>query len=127
VINPVSASPPFNTTKDDTNPVVINCLDPCFCSTSLARNTSGAGKKLAFQIFSRLFARTPEEGSRCVVLAASAGRETHGKYMRAGLLKDFAPMILSEEGKEREEYVWGQVGKKLEEICPGVTRLIKTA
>jgi retinol dehydrogenase-12 len=56
----------------DSSCIVINCLDPCFCRTGLARDLS-PGLKFFFRVFAALFARTAEEGSRLVVITASAG------------------------------------------------------
>jgi hypothetical protein len=55
-----------------------------------------------------------------LVIAASAGEETHGKYMRGGVLKVFAPMVLSEDGVKLEEYAWKQLSNKLESIAPKI-------
>lgn len=60
--------------------VVINVLSPGLCSTDLARNTSWF---LWLRIFllRLLIGRTAEEGSRTLLHAAFAGRESHGKYL----------------------------------------------
>ena len=55
-----------------------------------------------------------------MVIAASAGRQTHGGYMRAGTLQKYAPIITSEDGVEHSNYVWEQLGGKLEELQPGI-------
>ena len=57
-------------------PVVINTLNPGFCHSELARETG-----LGMKIFKFLLARTTEVGSRTLVHAAMAGRETHGQYL----------------------------------------------
>jgi retinol dehydrogenase 12 len=102
-----------------TNPVVINCLDPCYCKTGLDSNLN-KGLRAAMKAFAFLFARTAEEGSRLLVIAASAGRGSHGGYMRVGALKEYAPMITSAEGVENGEYVWKQLSRKLEAIQPDI-------
>jgi len=102
---------PTTTDKStDSTSIVINCLDPCFCKTELASFLSG-GLKVAHKVFEFLFARTAEEGSRLVVIAASAGRKTHGGYMRGGTLKSYPPMITSEDGAEKSRYLWELLGK----------------
>jgi retinol dehydrogenase-12 len=78
------------------------------------------------QIFTFLFARTAEEGSRLLVIAASAGRKTHGGYMRSGVLKNYAPFITSEDGVEKSQYLWELLGRKLENIQPGILTNLKT-
>lgn len=121
IIDPTTSSK-----TSDSNPIIINCLDPCACKgTGLGNEAPGALKAVG-RIFQFLFARTAEEGSRLVVIAASAGRETHGGYMRAGKLKDYPPMITSEDAVERGKYVWELLGRKLEEIHPGILTNVKT-
>jgi retinol dehydrogenase-12 len=115
---------PFSPSKGDPD-VIINCLDPCFCKTSLGHSGISTFERVAGVIFSGLFARTSEEGARTLVLAASAGKETNGKYMRAGVLKDFAPMVLSEDGAKKEAYAWDQLKSKLETIVPGILNVVQ--
>ena len=109
----------------DSSSIVINCLDPCFCRTELARDLS-PGLKAFFRVFAALFARTAEEGSRLVVITASAGRKTHGGYMRGGTLKNYPPLITSEDGVEKSRYLWDQLGRKMEEIQPGILANVNT-
>lgn len=97
----------------------MNSLDPCFCKTGLASELSG-GIKVAHAIFAFLFARSAEEGSRLIVTAASAGRETHGGYMRAGHLQEYIPSVTSKEGVQRIDHFWEQLSKKLEQLQPGI-------
>ena len=109
-------------TKDksrDPNPIIINSLDPCFCKTGLASELTG-GFKAFYKLFEFLFARKAEEGSRLVVTAASAGRQTHGGYMRAGALQVYAPCITSEDGIAKGNNLWEQLGRKLEQLQPGI-------
>ena len=105
--------------SQDSNPVVINSLDPCFCKTGLAGELT-PGLKLFFVVFAFLFARTAEEGSRLVVKAASAGKSTHGKYMRGGAVQEYAPFITDADGTKKSNYVWEQLSEKLEELQPGI-------
>lgn len=100
-------------------PLIVNSLDPCFCKTGLAGELTGA-LKAVFKFFEFLFARPAEEGSRLVVSAASAGRETHGGYMRAGALQAYAPFITNEDGIKKTEYLWEVLGKHLEQLQPGI-------
>lgn len=107
-------------------PIVINSLDPCFCKTNLADELTG-GFKVVFKIFEFMFARPAEEGSRLLVKATTAGRGTHGRYMRAGFLQEYHSVITSDQEVERREYTWKQVGKKLEELQPGVLTALSVA
>jgi retinol dehydrogenase-12 len=108
----------------DSTPIVINCLDPCYCRSELGRDLSPLLKPIG-KIFEFLFARTTEEGSRLVVIAASAGRKTHGGYMRGGNLKSYSPLITSEDGIQKERYVWEQLERKLEGIQSGILANVK--
>ncbi|KAK6083228.1 short-chain dehydrogenase [Seiridium cupressi] len=98
------------------NPIVINSLDPCFCKTGLPGGLTGS-LKIVFKIFEWLTARTAEEGSRLVVQVASAGRETHGLYMRAGAVQEYAPIA---QNDKRVTYVWELICKKLKKLQPGI-------
>jgi retinol dehydrogenase-12 len=120
IIDPIT-----NDKSRDSTPIVINSLDPCFCKTGLAGELTGVYKAV-FKSFEFLFARPAEEGSRLVVTAASAGRETHGGYMRAGVLQAYAPFITSEDGVKKSEYVWELLSRKLEQLQPGILANVNT-
>lgn len=109
----------------DSYPIVINSLDPCFCRTGLAGELTG-GIKALYKVFEFIFARPAEEGSRLVVTAASAGRPTHGGYMRAGALQEYAPFITSEDGVKKSNHIWEQLGRRLEELQPGILAHLNT-
>jgi retinol dehydrogenase 12 len=120
IVDPIT-----NDKSQDSNSIVINSLDPCFCKTGLAGELTG-GFKVVFKLFEFMFARPAEEGSRLVVTAASAGRQTHGGYMRAGALQKYAPFITSEDGDAKSNTTWKQLGRKLEELQPDILANVKT-
>lgn len=99
--------------------MVINSLDPCFCKTELGSDVTG-WQKVLHAAFRAMFARTAEEGSRLIVIAASVGRETHGKYMRAGAVQEYAPFITNEQGVKRSEQIWESLCARLERLQPGI-------
>ncbi|TAQ84980.1 hypothetical protein B7494_g6699 [Chlorociboria aeruginascens] len=107
------------------NPIVINSLDPCFCKTNITGELSG-GLKVLFKLFELMFARSAEEGSRLVVAAASAGRQTHGAYMRAGAVQEYAPFITNEDGEKKSNYLWELITRKLEQLQPGILAKVNT-
>ena len=72
-----------------------------------------------FKIFEWATARTAEEGASLIVKAAAAGRDTHGKYMRAGEVQEYFPVARDEE---KATYVWDLLCQKMEELQPGVLR-----
>ncbi|PWY88087.1 NAD(P)-binding protein [Aspergillus sclerotioniger CBS 115572] len=105
----------------NSNAIVINSLDPCFCKTGLGGDLGCVGKVL-YKSFEALAARTPEEGSRLVVQAASAERETHGLYFRAGAVQEYAPIVRDEK---KAEYLWEVLSKRLEGLEPGIMKNVE--
>lgn len=73
--------------------------------------------KPVMRLFQAAAARTAEEGARLIVQTAAAGRETHGKYMRAGEVRALAPIAKDEE---KAGYVWELLCGKLEGLQLGV-------
>lgn len=97
-------------------PVTINCLNPGFCHSELARE---AGWNL--YIMGLLLARSTEVGSRTIVAAAEAGPESHGKYLSESLVAEPSEFVRSEEGTRVQKKVWAELTAKLEKIVPGIT------
>ncbi|KAK5655828.1 hypothetical protein OQA88_5366 [Cercophora sp. LCS_1] len=110
-------------TPGTTNPhtLVINSLDPCFCKTGLGSDLTGP-LKFFMKVFQAITARTAEEGSRLVVQAASAGRVTHGKYMRCGEVREYHSIAM--DARKTDE-VWDSLCRRLEERQPGVLMNLK--
>jgi retinol dehydrogenase-12 len=65
-------------------PVVLNTVNPGFCSSDLQREKNSGP---AFKLFESVMARSGEEGARNLVVATEAGRESHGKYISDGVIK----------------------------------------
>ncbi|PHH92378.1 hypothetical protein CDD83_7660 [Cordyceps sp. RAO-2017] len=101
---------------DSPYPVTINCLNPGFCHSELARE---AGWYL--YIMGILLARSTEVGSRTILAAAEAGPETHGKYMSESVVIEPSEWVRSQEGERVQKRVWDELMTKLETIVPGVT------
>ncbi|RAH47979.1 NAD(P)-binding protein [Aspergillus brunneoviolaceus CBS 621.78] len=105
-----------DSTSDRSSSIAVNALDPCFCKTGIISESTGLARVL-FKIFEAITARTAEEGARLVVQTAAAGRETHGRYMRAGGVQAYAPIAADER---RATYVWDALCGRLEAIQPGI-------
>lgn len=104
---------------DDASPtVIVNSLDPCFCKSGLHSALTGA-VKVGVTIFAAVAGRSPEEGARLVVQAASAGKETHGMYMRGGEVRPYVGNALDEK---KAAQVWDVLCRKLEGLQPGILR-----
>ncbi|KAL1592990.1 hypothetical protein SLS59_009460 [Nothophoma quercina] len=82
-------------------PVTINCVNPGYCRSEIARS-AGTAVKIAQSIIQPVFARTTEQGSRALVAPV-------------------APLVTSAVGYETQNRVWIELSKKLENIKPGVT------
>lgn len=98
-------------------PVTINCVNPGLCHSELARETPTFG----FWLIKLLLARSTEVGSRTLVHAGTQVAESHGQYLSDCEIAEPAPLVTSQEGKEAQDRVWGELLKKLESIKPGVT------
>jgi hypothetical protein len=70
----------------------------------------------------RAIGRTPEAGSRTLVHPASAGPESHGKFMSDCKVAEPSPFVRSEDGIIVQTRFWDELTKKLEAIKPGVTK-----
>ena len=77
-------------TKDAQPFVIINYLNPGFCVTELSRSMTGMAKQV-MGAMQAAFAWTAEEGSRTLVLATIAGKESHGAYLSDGVI---SPWVL---------------------------------
>ncbi|MCJ1224782.1 hypothetical protein MMC12_001427 [Toensbergia leucococca] len=104
-----------HTSQTKKPPVTINILNPGLCHSSLNRDQN---KILEFAKW--LMARTTEQGSRTLVLAAAGGVETHGQYLSCGKVSKPAPLVLSEEGVKAQKQIWEELSGKLEAIQPGI-------
>lgn len=60
--------------------VVINCMTPGACKSDFDRESTGVARLMGSVVFAGL-ARTTEVGSRTLVAALAAGKESHGLYM----------------------------------------------
>jgi len=104
-------------------PVILNCLNPGLCHSSLSRSATG-GRRVIFFVFKLLMARTTEMGSRTLVAAAAAGKESHGQYMSECRVAQPSEFVRSEEGKKTQERVYTELIAILEKIQPGISKNI---
>lgn len=106
-----------------TEPVIINALNPGFCRTDLFRH---APRLLGFIVKSavQIIGRTTEMGSRTLMAAAAAGRDSHGGYMDSCVPREPSALVVSEEGKQLQSRVYDELFEILEGIQPGVTAVV---
>ncbi|KAI4127298.1 MAG: hypothetical protein LQ338_003258 [Usnochroma carphineum] len=100
----------------DSYPVTINMLNPGLCESELAREGN-----MRIKIMKFLLARTTEQGSRTLVHAAAAGRETHGEYLNMCKVTPTGSVTKGPEGQRAQKRLWDELMAKLDEIEPGVS------
>ena len=104
--------------KTGSSTVVVNDVNPGWCKTLLFRHeVMGLGNKIAYQ----LIARSGEAGGRTLTHAASAGRETHGRYLSECRVKSESVFVRSEDGRHVQEKLGAELRAILESIQPSVT------
>ena len=65
-------------------------------------------------------ARKTEVGARVLVHGASAGADSHGKYLPDGKVRALGALANGRTGTELQELVWKELKDKLEDIRPGI-------
>lgn len=105
----------------DGEKVVVNFLDTGLCRTSLFRGETFPMSWILGSVM-WLIGRTSEMGSRILLWAASAGPETHGRYVEDCRVGFESAFVRSEEGRLAQEKVWRELVEILEGIEPGVTK-----
>ncbi|EEU38836.1 uncharacterized protein NECHADRAFT_83140 [Fusarium vanettenii 77-13-4] len=100
--------------------VVVNMLQPGMCHSQLTRED---GWMVA--VLKLLLTRSTEVGSRTLVVASSAGPESHEAYMRDGEVDNdgLSAFVRSKDGEMAQKKLWKELSEILESVCPGVTTL----
>ncbi|KAH8650067.1 putative short-chain dehydrogenase/reductase family protein [Xylariales sp. PMI_506] len=100
--------------------VVINLLSPGLVRSGLLRQATLA-TRIQVGLMSRLLGRTSEMGSRTVLHAVFAGKQSHGGFLTSceitnGLVPGW---ITDTEGINMQKRLWAEVTAKLEQVQPG--------
>jgi len=103
--------------------VIVNTNSPGFCKTSLSREATGL-MFVMFFLMKLLVGRSAEAGSRTLLASASAGPETHGKYISDCVVTEPSEFVRSEEGQKTQKRVYSELMEILEKIQPGITENI---
>ncbi|KAF7556515.1 hypothetical protein G7Z17_g1377 [Cylindrodendrum hubeiense] len=109
--------------------VVINAVNPGLCKTQLSRNVR-LTMRIVITLANSLLGRSVEMGSRTLVHAAVAGKESHGCYLGACEIKEnqVPSWAIDEEGKQDQKRIWDDIAKELEKVAPGcVERMLSAA
>lgn len=104
-------------------PVIINAVDPGLCKTGLAREVRRL-QKVIFNLVNTAIGRTAEEGSKTLVYAASAPRETHGQYLACNKVATPSDFVVSKDGIKTQGRVWDELVALLETLQPGIKAML---
>ncbi|KAF6820594.1 short-chain dehydrogenase reductase family [Colletotrichum plurivorum] len=103
--------------------VVVSVANPGLAHSEVARNVGYIHGKVIRVVF-WLVARTAEQASRTVVLAAEGGQETNGQYLDDGKVGSASALATSEEGLKIQKQLWEELLAKLEDISPGIRQVV---
>lgn len=108
------------------DPVIVNALNPGFCQTDLFRH---APFPLSYIVSGglRLLGRSSEVGSRTLMSAVAADKQSHGKYMDSCVLRDPSNLVVSKAGEELQRRVYSELMDILEDIQAGVAKNVSFA
>lgn len=104
----------------DKTKVVINFVNPGWCHSELMREKNS----FLLRMIMRVMCRTTEVGSRTLVQAGVAGPETHGQFLSDCKISQNAPLVEGPEGAETQRRVWYELAARLEDIKPGITKVL---
>lgn len=95
--------------------VIIQFVSPGLVATELSRELEVPLGYLTKPIFSTLFQRSAEQGSRSYISGLLQGVESHGKFWQHDELKEFSPNeIKDEQGNEISLQVWQDIVNSLQ-------------
>ncbi|KAI8611495.1 NAD(P)-binding protein [Chytriomyces sp. MP71] len=101
--------------------VIVNCVNPGLCATNILRNQNDSQKSVV-QFLVGIVGRTAEVGSRTLLHAISAPKDSHASYLSDCKIKNPAAFVDSEEGKRTQERLWKELSAILEGIRPGLLK-----
>ncbi|KAK1981714.1 short chain dehydrogenase [Colletotrichum cereale] len=104
----------------DKGRVQVTTLNPGLCATELFRHIPFPFT-IIVKLGMKLLARSAEVGSRCLVAAAFAGEEAHGRYMSDCAVVEFPKIMRGEEGEQMQERLWEETVEVLNGVDPGVS------
>ena len=101
------------------DPVIVNCINPGLCRTSLFRHAAFPLNYIV-NVALRLIGRTSEIGSRTLIAGAAADKGSHGQYIDSCQVRDPSKLVISEEGRVLQKRVYDELLQVLETIHPGI-------
>ncbi|KAK0652272.1 hypothetical protein B0T16DRAFT_435099 [Cercophora newfieldiana] len=104
--------------------VFMNMANPGFCKPTTLFKTFPPWLQVSIDIFAFFFARSAQVGARTLLHAVDGGSESYGEYLESGEVSVLSPYVVSNEGVEMQQKLWGELMEILEGIEPGVTKNI---
>ncbi|CAG9998327.1 unnamed protein product [Clonostachys byssicola] len=104
--------------------VTVNIAEPGLCKSQLFREAVFPTSWL-MAVLVPLLGRTSEMGSRCLVHAATAGEDTHGKYLEDCGFGDEGSWVRSAKGAVAQKRVFDELLDIIEGISPGSSELLR--
>lgn len=105
--------------SDSRGKVILNTLNPGFCRTALFRDNKFPAS-IFLKFTSQLIGRSAEVGSRVIVDAASAGPETHGKWLDTLKMREPSAYVRSKEGQEMQRRLYDELMEILDRVEPNI-------
>lgn len=93
--------------------LILNCLTPGYCYSDITRDHV-RWRAAVISISRFTLGRSTEVGSRCLVHAARAGEESHGKFLGTCSVIEYSPYVRSSEGEEVQGRVFRELVNELE-------------
>ena len=100
--------------------LTVSQVNPGWCHSELVREI----RNPVISVIMKICCRTTEVGSRTLVHAGLAGPETHGQYISDCKVTACAPLVEGKEGPKIQRRVWQELSEKLNDIEPGVTKVL---
>ena len=113
-------APRINSGPHADKPIILNCLTPGLCHSELVRDNKGI-TRVMFEAVKFILARKTEVGSRALLAATEAGKESHGQYMADCVVTEPSAFVRSGEGEKTQERVYTELMGILEKIQPGIS------
>lgn len=98
--------------------VIVNWVNPGWCSSELDRHKTAP--ILIQRVMFTVMGRTAEQGSRSLLHAILAGKQTHGCYLSECRVKPESDFLRSKEGVEARERLWRELMMRIQKISPEI-------
>jgi retinol dehydrogenase-12 len=103
--------------------IIVNWVNPGWCASELSRYKKST--PLMQKVMFATIGRTAEQGSRTLVHAVLAGKQTHGCYLSECCIKSESDFLRSEKGIEVGKRLWRELMERIERISPETAAFVQ--